>query len=85
MMNLQDSSTTKFKFLGAKLFVRRIRANPQIPVAHEQTLKTNLARYNLTRVELKIFTFSSGPQSLSIDQAVNGRNPKRFLFTMLAN
>jgi hypothetical protein len=84
MMNLQDT-TTVFKFLDAKLFVRRVRANPKIPLAHEETLKTDLARYNLTRVELKTFTFSSGPRSLSIDQAVNGRIPKRLLFTMLSN
>jgi hypothetical protein len=76
---------SKFKFLEAKLFVRRIRANPQIPLAHEKTLKTDLARYNMTRDELKTFTFSAGPRSLSIDQAVMGRIPKRLLFTMVGN
>jgi hypothetical protein len=34
----------------------------------------------MTRVELKTFTFSSGPQSLSIDQAVTGLLTKRLLF-----
>jgi hypothetical protein len=48
-------------------------------------LKTDLGWYNLTRVELKTSTFSAGPQSLSIDQAVMGRIPKRPLFTMTAN
>jgi hypothetical protein len=62
-----------------------MRAIPQIPLAHEETLKTDLARYNMTRVELKTFTFSAGPQSLSIDQAVMGSIPKRLLFTMIAN
>jgi hypothetical protein len=84
-MNTSADSKTQFKFLDAKLLVRRIRANPQIPLAHEETLKTDLARYNMTRVELKTFTFSAGPQSLSIDQAVIGRIPKRLLFTMIAN
>jgi hypothetical protein len=42
-----------------------------------------LARYNITRVELKTFTFSSGSQSLSIDNAVIGPLPKRLLFTMV--
>ena len=76
---------TIFKFLDANLLVRRIRATPKIPLAHEATLKTNLARSNLTRVELKTFTFSAGPQSLSINQAVMGRIPKRHLFAMIAN
>lgn len=41
-----------------------------------------MARYYLTRVELKTFTFSAGSQSLSIDNAVLGRLPKRLLFAM---
>ena len=84
LMNSAADSKTTFKFLDAKRFVRRIRANPQIPLAQEETLKTDLARFNMTRVELKIFTFSAGTQSLSIDHAVLGRIPKRLLFTMIA-
>jgi len=83
-MNTAADCKIVFKFLDSKLFVRRIRANPQIPLAHEAILKTDLARYNLTRVELKT-TFSAGPQSLSIDQAVTGRITKRLLFAMIAN
>jgi len=85
LMSTAADSKTAFKFLDAQLLVRRIKANPKIPIAHEALLKTELAVYNMTRVELKTFTFSSGPQSFSIDQAVIGRIPKRLLFTMIAN
>jgi hypothetical protein len=85
LMNANADCKTMFKFLDAKLFVKRIRANPQIPLAHQAALKTELARYNMTRVELKTFTFFSGPKSLSIDQAVSGRIPKRLLFTVIVN
>jgi len=64
LMNTAADCKTIFKFLDAKQLVRRIRANPKFPLAHEATLKTNLARHNMTRVELKNFTFSAGPQSL---------------------
>jgi hypothetical protein len=84
-MNTATDSKTTFKFLDAKLFVTRTRANPQIPLANEAILKTDFARYNLTRVELKTFSFSAGPQSLSINQAVLGCIPKRLLFSMIAN
>jgi len=47
--------------------------------------KGGIARYNLTRVGLKTFTFFSGSNSLSIDNAVFGRVPKRLLFTMVKN
>jgi len=55
-------------------------------LAHTATLNTGaLARYNMTRVELKTFTFSVGSKSLSIDNAVLGTVPKLLLFTMVKN
>ena len=44
-----------------------------------------LARYNMTRVDLKTFTFSGGSKSPSIDYAVLGPLPKRLQFTMIKN
>jgi hypothetical protein len=85
LMNTTADSKTIFKFLDAKLIVRRVRPNPRFLLAHEETLKLSLARYNLTRVKMKTFTFSSGPQSLSIDQAIMVRVPKRLLFAMIDN
>jgi hypothetical protein len=85
LMNTAADSKTIFKFLDAKPIVKRIRPNPRIHLAHEEILKTDLGRYNMTRVELKTVKFSSGPQSLSIDQAINGRIPKRLLFAMIDN
>jgi hypothetical protein len=84
-MNTAADSKTIFIFLDSKLIVKRVRPNPRIHLAHEETVKTSLARYNVTKVELKTFTFSSGPQSLSIDQAIVGRIPKRLLFAMIDN
>jgi len=77
---------TTFQFLEAKHLVNRVKANPRILLAHNIALNEGgLARYNLTRVELKNFTFSSGSQSLSFDHAVLGTIPKRLLFTIVRN
>jgi len=43
------------------------------------------ALYNLTRVELKTFTFAGSPQALSINNAVLGALPKRLIFTKVKN
>jgi len=84
-MNKADS-TTVFKFLDAQLLVNRVRPSPALLLAQNTTLTRGaLARYNLTRVELKTYTISSGSQSLSIDNAVLGPLPKRLLFTMVKN
>jgi hypothetical protein len=84
LMNKDVASDTMFKFLDEKLRVNSIRPNPQLQVAHNTLLtKGGKAKYNITRVELKSFTFSSGSQSLSIDNAVLSQIPKRLLFTMI--
>jgi len=64
LMNTNTDTKVKstFKFLDAELIVRRIRPSPKISFAHNEALsKGCLARYNLTRVELKTFTFAGGP------------------------
>jgi len=84
-MNKADS-TTVFKFVDSQLLVNRVRPSPLLLLAHNTTpAQGALARYNLTRVELKTYTFSGGSQSHSIDNAVLGPIPKRLLFTMVKN
>jgi hypothetical protein len=77
LMHTDLEHSNVLKFLDTKLYVKRVRVNPALLVAQNETLKHGaLSRYNLTRVELKSFTFSSGARSLSIDNAVLGRIPK---------
>ena len=85
-MNKSADTKTTFKFLDAYLLVRRVQPNPAILEAHEKALeKGALARYIMTRVDLKTFTFSARSISRSIDNAVLGDLPKRLLFTMIKN
>ena len=73
LMHKDAESKTVFQFLNAQLWVKRIRLNPTIPLAHNTVLdKGGVARYIMTRVQLKSFTFSSWSQSLSIDNAILG-------------
>jgi len=60
LMNKSADSKTTFKFLDAYMMVRRVQSNPLILSAHDKALtKRALARYNITRVDLKTFTFSA--------------------------
>jgi hypothetical protein len=73
-----------FYLLNAKLYVKRVRANPALLMAQNEILKDGaFSRYNLTMVELKALTFSSEVKSLSIDNAVLGRIRKHLQFNML--
>jgi len=77
---------TNFKFLDAYLMVRRVQPNPLTLSAHETVLVDRAyARYNMTRIDLKILTFSAGSNSRSIHNSVLGPLPKRLLFSMIKN
>jgi len=70
LMNKDTETKRVFKFLGAQLLVNRVRPRRSLLFAHNIALgKGAFARYNLSSVQLKSFTFSSGAQSLSIDNA----------------
>jgi hypothetical protein len=85
MAKYADSKVT-FKILDARLLVRHIEPNDTILVAHNTTLSAGgLAKYHLSRIEVKTSTFASGSQSRSIDNAVLGTLPKRTLFTLVKN
>jgi hypothetical protein len=83
--NDADSKVT-FKILEARLLVGHIETNNAILVAHNTTLCAGaLAKYYLSNVTFKSFTFAAGSQSLSIDTALLEPLPKRVLFTLVKN
>jgi hypothetical protein len=85
MVKDADSKVT-FKILDARMLVRHIKRNDVILVAHNTTLNARaLAKYQLSSIEVKTFTFAAGSQSLSVDNAVLGTLPKRMLFTLVKN
>jgi hypothetical protein len=76
----------KFKFIDAQLRVNRIKPTTDTLDAHDEVLKSGeLARYPMTRVELKTLTYAPGSTSISLDNLVLGKLPKRILFTMIKN
>jgi hypothetical protein len=81
LMNKDEDSKVTSKFLDAQLLIKLVIPNPAYLIAHNTALQAGaLATFNLTRVEVKSFTFASGSQSLSIDNAVLRTLPKRLLF-----
>ena len=85
-MKKDAKSTIVVQFLDAQLWVKGIRPKPTIPLAHNTVLsKEGVARCKMTRVELMSFKFSSGSESLSIDNAVLCHITKRLLYTTVKN
>jgi hypothetical protein len=86
LMYKDEDSIVTFKFLEAQLLFKRVRPNSAYLIAYNTAIEAGaLATYNLTRVEVKSFTFASCSQSLSIYNAVFGTLRKRLLFAFTKN
>lgn len=75
LMSGVDGAT--FEITDANLFVRKVRINPSILVAHARTLAICPARYPITRVEIKTITINTGVRSKTVDNLFIGQLPKR--------
>lgn len=66
----------------AVLYVRKVKINPSILVAHARALAVACAKYPITRVDVKTITVASGVQSKTIDNIYLGQLPKRCIIGM---
>ena len=86
LLSNKEDSKAYFKVLQLLLYVKRIRPSAHVLTAHNEILLEGYPdRYNIKRIELKTFTFGAGSQSLSVNNAVLGRLPKRLTITIVKN
>lgn len=71
------------QIIEANLFVRKVRINPSILLAHARALSVTPAKYPINRVEIKTITIGTGIQSKSIDNIFLGQIPKRCIIGMV--
>lgn len=71
------------EIVDAELYVRKVKINPSILVAHARALSVTTAKYPITRVEIKTITIGTGIQSKSIDNLFLGQMPKRCIIGMV--
>lgn len=82
---MSNAAGASFEITEANLFVRKVRVNPSILVAHARTLAACPARYPITRVEIKTVSISAGIQSKSVDNLYIGQMPKRCIVGFVSN
>lgn len=75
---ISDVEGATFEITDANLYVRKVRINPSILLAHARTLAICPARYPITRVETKTITINAGVQSKTVDNLFIGQLPKRY-------
>lgn len=75
--HLMGTTSANVEILDANLFIRKVKINPSILVAHARALSIATAKYPITRVDIKSITISKDVQSKSIDNLYLGQLPKR--------
>lgn len=81
--HLMGVTTAHLELIEANLFVRKVKINPSILIAHNRALGVTTAKYPITRVEIKTFTIAADIQSKSIDHLFLGQLPKRCIIGMV--
>jgi hypothetical protein len=68
LINTERASISTFKFLEAKINIRRVRPNPDVLTGHQLALsKGGMIRFYFTRDELRTGIFDKGTKSLTLD------------------
>lgn len=81
----EDNTDVKVHITEAELYVRKVRINPSILVAHAKALALSTLKYPITRVDIKTITIASGVQSKTIDNIYLGQLPKRCIIGIINN
>ena len=60
-----NQATNKVSLKEVSLFVRKIKPNPSVQLAHMKALQRGTAKYSLRRVQLKTFTVPRGNMTIT--------------------
>lgn len=79
------NSNLKIVINDANLFIRRVKINPTVMLAHNKALEIGNAKYPITRVQVKTMTIPTGVQSKTMDNIFLGQIPKRIIVGFTTN
>ena len=75
----------RISIVSAALFVRKVRLNPSVYLAHAKTLETGMAKYPIRRVVCKTFTIPTGYRDVSHEKLFSGQLPVRLVVGCVDN
>lgn len=76
LMGVANSGAT-FEILDAELYVRKVKINPHVLLAHTRALNYGTAKYPINRVDVKTITIPAGSQTKTMDNVYIGTLPQR--------
>jgi hypothetical protein len=79
------TAAAKIKIIDASLWIRKVKINPTILLAHANNLNRHTAKYPFKRVEMHNYTISSGSQQHTIENMFLGRIPTRIIIGLVSH
>ena len=80
-----DQAQNKVSLKEVTLFVRKVKPNPALQLAHVRALQHGTAKYPLRRVEVKSFTVPTGNRSITKENLFLGQLPTRTVIGVVDN
>ena len=80
-----DQAQNKVSLKEVTLFVRKVKPNPAVQLAHVKTLQHGTAKYPLRRVEVKSFTVPTGNRNITKENLFLGQLPTRTVISVVDN
>ena len=85
MANPANGFAPKVVLNSATLFVRKIKLNPTVQLAHIKALERTPVKYPIRRIETKVFSVASGTMSVNQENLFLGQLPKRLVVGCVDN
>lgn len=85
LMWTADGQAFRVVIVSAALFVRKVKVNPSVYLAHAKTLENGMAKYPIRRVVCKSFTVPRGYLDASQEKLFSGQLPARVVIGCVDN
>lgn len=85
LMKIPAADMPKVKVVDSTLWLRKIKVNPSILIAHAKNLSSHTAKYPFKRVEMHNYTIPSGSQFHTIENMFLGRIPNRLIVGLVSH
>ena len=80
-----NQADNKVSLKEVTLFVRKVKPNPAVQLAHVKALQHGTAKYPLRRLEVKSFTVPTGNRSITKENLFLGQLPTRMVVGVVDN
>ncbi|XP_072166027.1 uncharacterized protein F54H12.2-like [Diadema setosum] len=85
LMSSNQAAKYKVKIEKAALYVRRVKTNPSVVVAHAKMLEKSNAQYPINKIDVRSFSIPAGSMSVNKDNLFLGHLPNRIIVGFVDN